>query len=903
MKPREILGRLRAWRRREALDRELASDMQAHLEMLIRDLRSEGKSATEAEMIARRQLGNVTSLREESRDAWGFPALEALLQDVKYALRGLRRSPGFTITVIVTLALGIGANAAMFGVIDRLMFRPFPHLSAPSEVNRVYIRTAYQGRPTASNTFSFKRYLDLRNSTTTFSDYAAVAEWRMGVGSGQSTRVRRVSGVTSSFFDFFETPPALGRYFLPQEDSIPLGSFVAVISHSLWTAEYGSADVRNRSLKVGTLDYTIVGVAPPGFQGVSAGRSSDVYIPITTVSANLNRSQINDYWTTYNWDWTELIVRRKPGISEATATADLTQAYIRSRAMARALNPRVLPDSLVHPTAIAGSMRIAAGPEAGRESKVLLWVTGVAAIVLLIACANVANLMFARVLRRRREITVRLALGVSRGRLITQFLTEALLLASLGGIAGLVLAQWGGVAIRTLLLPEGSAFNLASDWRTLGVALGCAFGAALLTALGPALLATRTDLAATLKAGAREGTSQKPRTRAALLILQGAMSVVLLVGAGLFVRSLTNVRSVPLGYDPGPVLEVTPDFRGTEGDSAARAVAKRRLLAAAQAIPGVEYVARFNSRLFATNTADLYVPGIDSVARLGRFNIQLGTEDFFKVMQTRILKGREFTPADVETAPRVAIVSEAMAGVLWPGKEAIGQCLHVRWGSQGPASEAPCATVIGIAENTANQNLADDPRYMYYMPVEQMAPQQNAALLIRMRGKDAMSEMERVRAELMKAMPGDGLVVVRALQEVVNDQSRSWRLGATLFVAFGGLALVVALVGLYGVISYSVATRTHELGVRVALGASISNITSLVVGQGIRYAVIGVGIGLVIAAIAGRWVEPLLFRLSAKDPLTYLIVAATMLFGALAASAIPAMRAAKADPNRALRSD
>jgi putative ABC transport system permease protein len=903
MSLREIIGRIRAWIRRDSLDRQLADDMQAHLELLARDLEAQGMSPDAARDAARSQLGNVTGLREESRDAWGFPAIESVLQDIRYAVRGLRRSPGFTATVVVTLALGIGANAAMFGVIDRLMFRPFPYLREPGEVHRVYLRTAYQGRPSANNTFPYTRYLDLRRGTTSFSDYAAVAEWRLAVGSGDATRVRRVTAVSGSFFDFFDAPPVRGRYFFAREDSIPMGSLVAVISHTLWTSEFGAGDITSRTLKVGTLDYEVIGVTPPGFAGVWTGRTADVFIPITTTAANMNRSAVADYWLNYRWDWTEMIVRRKPGASEAAASADLTAAYIRSRAAARAMNPRVLPDSLVHPLAIAGAMRTAAGPVPGLESRVLLWVVGVAGIVLLIACANVANLMFARVLRRRREITVRLALGVSRGRLLSQFVIEALVLALLGGVAGLFVAQWGGVAIRSLLLPQGSDFNLATDWRTLGVALGCAIVAALLTAVGPAIVATRTDLAATLKAGAREGVMQRSSLRSSLLIAQGALSVVLLVGAALFVRSLGNVRAVPLGYDPAPILEVTPDFRGTEGDSASRVETRRRLLAAAQAIPGVEYATRFNSRFFATNTADLRVPGIDSVAKLGRFNLQLGTPDFFKVLDTRILRGRAFDASDRAGTPLVGVVSEAMGRALWPGKDPIGQCFHVAWGDQYGVDEAPCTTVIGIAENTAQQNLADDPRFMYYLPIEQRSPHQIASLLLRMSDRNATSHMERVRAELTKAMPGDGLVFVRPLQEVVDDQSRSWRLGATLFVAFGGLALVVAIVGHYGVISYNVAQRMHELGVRVALGASTSDVTRLVVRQGVAFALAGVVIGLGLALAAARWIQPLLFRQSATDPATYAAVAAAMLLAAVAASAIPAFRAARADPNVALRSD
>jgi predicted permease len=557
----------------------------------------------------------------------------------------------------------------------------------------------------------------------------------------------------------------------------------------------------------------------------------------------------------------------------------------------------------VHPRAIAGPVKAAAGPDAGLESRVLLWVTGVAAIVLLIACANVANLMFARVIRRRREITVRLALGVRRGRLVAQFLTEGLVLAVLGGVAGLVVAQWGGVAIRRLLLPDGSPFNLARDWRTLGVALGCATAAAVLTTLGPALVATRTDLAATLKAGAREGTYHRSRTRVALLVIQGALSVLLLVGAGLFVRSLDNARSVPLGYDARPVLEVIADFRGFEMDSATSAATRRRLLAAAQALPGVQYAARVNSRLFGTNTADLRVEGIDSVDALGRFNFQIASPDYFNVMRIRILRGRSLTEADRAGAPLVAVVSDAMARVLWPGRDAFGQCLKIGLGGHARAIEAPCTAVVGIAQNTAQQNIADDPRFMYYLPVEQFAPDGLSTMLLRMSDPNARAQMERVRREMTRAMPGDGFVVIRPLQEVVDDQSRSWRLGATMFVALGGLALVVALVGLYGVINYNVAQRMHELGVRVALGARSADVVRLVVGQGLRFALAGVAIGLGGAWLSARWVQPLLFRQSATDPATYGIVGATMILAAFAASAIPAMRAARADPNTALRSE
>ncbi len=899
---REVLGRLLAWRRRDELERELASELDAHIELLARDNEQAGMAPADALAAARRQLGNVTGLRERSREAWGFPPLERIIRDVRYAARGLRHSPGFTVTAIVTLGLGIGANAAMFGVIDRLMFRPFPLMRDPGSVSRVYLQTTYNGRVNASTTFPYTRYLDLRRETKLFSAYAAVSEWRFGVG-GEDARVRKVAGVSASLFDFFDAPPARGRYFVAPEDSTPMGTLVAVISHAFWTADFASRDVIGRPLKVGKLDYTIIGVAPVGFMGTVGGGAPDVFVPITTIPANLGPSSQHDYFRAYNWDWTEMLVRRRPGVSTDAASADLTTSYVRSRAAARAINPRVLPDSLVQPRSIAGPVRTAAGPGAGLEAKVLLWVMGVAVIVLLIACASVANLMFARVINRRREISVRLALGVSRPRLVAQFLIEGLLIALLGCGAGLIIAQWSGAAIRSLLLPTGSTFDLADDWRTLGVAFACAIACTLLTALAPSLKATRTDLASALKSGQREGFRNRSRTHAGLAVLQVSLSVVLLVGTGLFVQSLRNVRSVPLGYDPGPVLEVIADFRGVQLGAAEQAMARRRLLAEARRVPSVAYATAVNSHLFRTNTADLRVPGLDSVPALGRFNFQIAGPDYFDVMQTRILRGRGFTEDDRTGSQLVTVVSEAMGRVLWPGRDPLGQCIHVTLGAAPAAEPAPCTTVVGIAENTAQQNVADDPRFMYYLPMDQAASEGLATMLLRMSGPSAVEHAERVRSDLTRAMPGDGFVVVRPLQEIVDDQSRSWRLGATLFLAFGGLAFMVAIVGLYGVVNYNVTGRMHELGVRAALGARPPALVTMVVGQGLRFALLGVTIGVGLALVAARWVEPLLFRQSAADPVTYVSVIGAMLVVAAAASLIPARRAARADPSVALRSE
>lgn len=902
MTPREIALRFVAWLRRDRLSQELSAELEAHVAMLARDFEHEGMSPSDARLAARRQLGNTTALQESSRDAWGFPSIENVLQDLRYAVRGLVHAPGFAITVILTLGLGIGANAAMFAVIDRIMFRPFPFMRDPASVHRVYVETNVTRRNTNS-VIPYTRFLDLTRQNQSFSMHAAVSEWRLAVGMGQDTRVQKVAGISASFFGFFEMRPVRGRFFGPAEDQTPMGSLVAVLSHDYWSTAFGRRDVIGQLLRVGSLDYTIIGVAPVGFVGTVQGRPPDIFVPITTIPANLDQSNRNTYFTIYNWDWAEVIVRRKPGVSAEAASSELTTAYIRSRRVQRETNPRVLPDSVARPRAMVAALRGAAGPNPGLETRVLLWTSGVAAIVLIIACANVANLMLARVLRRQREVAVRLALGVSRARLMGQFVLEAILLATIGIATGLLFAQWGGGAIRALLLPDGSTFVLGTDWRTIGVASALALGAALFTTIGPAILAARSDLTTSLKTGARAGAYRRSRLRSALLVTQGALSVVLLVGAGLFVRSLNRVLDIPLGFDVSRVLEVYPDFRDVVLDSATENATLRHLLSTAQSIPATRGAARMNSGLFRSNIATLRVPGIDSVEQLGRFNVQVTSPEYFDVVQTRILRGRPYDNRDVTGSQPVAVVSNAMARVLWPGRDPIGQCMEVSWNPAANVPAHPCTMVIGVAEDVAHQSLIDEQRFMYYLSVDQMGAGWAGRILVRLNGHPTAPEIERVRNAMQAAMPGNGFVVIRPLQEVVDDQSRSWRLGATLFAAFGGLAVVVAAVGLYGVIGYTIAQRMHELGMRIALGARSGHILRLVLKQGFLFATAGAAIGLTIALILSRWIEPLLYKQSARDPAVYATVGAAMILVGIAASAMPAWRAVRADPNRALRAD
>jgi putative ABC transport system permease protein len=894
----EIWRRLVRWRRRAALTRELSEELQAHLDLLVRDYEHAGMARPEAEAAARRQLGNLGRIRESSRDHWGFPVIDAALQDLRYSLRGLRKAPGFAAAVILTLGLGIGANAAMFGVVDRLMFRPYPLLRDASRVHRVYLRFSdNSGRERTSSSMEYARYLDLARWTSSFSDFAGFTDRRMAIGLGEATRERKVAIVSARFFTFFSATPALGRFFVAAEDSTPRGADVVVLGHAYWRSQYGGRDVIGQSIQVGPLICRIVGVAPPGFTGVTDNEAPALFLPITTFAGSQpDRHMATTYFTRYNWGWMEVMVRRKPGVSVQQATADLTGAYLKSWNAENALDP--LPSvASAKPSAMASGLKPGAGPDPGLEARTALWVTGVALIVLLIACANVANLYLARALRRQREIAVRLALGISRSRLLGQCLIEALVLSILGSAAGLLIAQWGGAGIRRLFAPGGGSLGVLTDWRTLGVASVIALVTGLLTGLAPALVAARGDVSGTLKSGPREGYSHRSRTRSALLIGQGALSVVLLVGAGGFVRSLARVRAMRLGYDVEPVLLAEPNLRGMHIENAEQIALGSKLLTAAQAMPGVEHVAWVGSiPFYSTSGTGLYVAGIDSVRKLGRFSYQNATADYFPTMGTRVVRGRPFGAADRAGTPLVGVVSESMARVLWPGQDALGKCLRVG------ADTMPCTTVIGIAEDAIQRSLIDDTRYHYYLPLEQFRANEGFALLVRMRG-DAAGQREAIRRALQRLMPGQAYMVVRPLSELVDAQRRSWRFGATMFSAFGVLALLVAAIGLYGVVGYNVAQRMHELGVRIALGAQSGDVMRLVVGQGVRFTLVGVGVGAGLALFGARWLQPLLFQQSAKDPAVFSAVAVLLVLVAVLASVAPARRAARADPNTALRAD
>jgi putative ABC transport system permease protein len=471
------------------------------------------------------------------------------------------------------------------------------------------------------------------------------------------------------------------------------------------------------------------------------------------------------------------------------------------------------------------------------------------------------------------------------------------LLAALGGMVGMVIAHWGGAALRAGLLPQSEAAAGFGDMRTVLYAAVAAIAVGLLTGLAPILQASRADLTSDLKAGTREGTYGRSRLRVGLLVVQGALSVILLVGAGLFVRSLGNVRNIRLGYDVDPIMMVELNMRGMKTDSVSNIALKNRLLEVAQSIPVVEKASRqVGIPFWSSWSVGLFVEGIDTVFRYGNFMVNAVSPSYFETFGTRLLRGRGIEASDVDGGPKVMVVSQKMGQVLWPGKDPIGQCIRVN------ADTMPCTQVVGIAEDIKAGSLKPDSNFYYYVPSSQFNPQAGG-LFIRVRNGTAKQHLEAVRRRLQQEMPGASYVKVTPFSEVMGQQTQSWKLGATMFVAFGVLALVLAAVGLYSVIAYNVSQRQHELGVRVALGAQGPDVIRMVVTDGLKVVGVGVAAGLLVALWAGKFVQPLLFSVSPRDPSIFGLVATTLIGVAIAASWMPARRASRVDPNVVLRSD
>jgi putative ABC transport system permease protein len=893
----ELRYRLRRLFMRDAVEHELDAELRFHIENETRKLVAQGLSPALAERQARIAFGGVEHMKEATRESHGTAMIEGILQDIRYAARGLRSRPAFTLGILLTLGLGIGANAAMFGVIDRVLVRPPATMRDADMVHRLYRQTVQPGEPGPQydRNFSFATYLDLKRELTTFSDVAAFQTIAAAIGEGAETSERRVTVASANYFGFFNAKPALGRFFTAGEDSIPTGTLVAVLGYDFWQNSYGGRDVIGEQIRIGRLMHTIVGVAPEHFIGMSDQSVPTAFIPISSYAFGRRGAA---YPSLHTWSWLETIARRKPGVSIESATANATQAFIASWRNAFLQSAGWGEPEKSKVQGVVGPVQYERGPQRGRDSKVAVWVGGVALIVLLIACANVANLMLARAVSRRREIAMRLALGVSRARLTRQLLTESLLLALAGGGAGLVVARWGGATIRRLFLPPEFGDAVATDGRTLAFTALVTLLAALLTGLIPAWNAGRGDVVSALKSGAREGGGRS-RLRAGLLVFQAALSVLLLVGAGLFVRSLQNARGVRLGYDTDSILVAEVNLRGATLDPAQQAALMPRFLETARAIPGVTSAAFAASAPFMSNDQmPIFVSGLDSASMKGRFLIQFVGPGYFATLGTRVIKGRALDERDVAQGEKVAVVSEGMAKVLWPGREALGECFRFN------RIETPCVRIVGIAENIRLRNFQDPREFTYYVPSSQFSGDgvQATTLFVRTAG-DASTAVPTIRARLQSVLPAPAYVNIMPMSRAVDPNFRAWRFAATMFAAFGALALALAAIGLYSLVAYDVAQRTRDMSVRIALGASGPSVIRHVVGGGLRLVALGVAIGAAAAWWAAPKAQSLMFRQDALDPMIFGGVGGALLLVGILAALVPAVRASRVDPALMLRAD
>ena len=621
--------------------------------------------------------------------------LEDAAQDARYAVRGWHLQPGFALAIIGTLALGVGANSTMFSVVDRLLFRPPAYLIAPERSHHIYFTRMLNGSEAIGQAYPYQRFVDLARTAKSMDVIAAYAPRRLAVGPAESAQETTVGAASASLWQLFDARPVIGRFFTADEDREPNGARVAVLSYGFWQSQYaGSPSVLGTTIVITPARYTIIGVAPPGFVGVERETPS-VFIPLAMAAVDEYGTRWAEERTGYAMSWLEIYGRRKTGVTIEHATADLSAAFRESYHTQLSREPQFTPPiEVARPRIFLSSILTERGPRPTAVARVATWLFGVTAVVLLIACANVGNLLLARSLHRRREIAIRLALGVSRGRLVRYLLIESMSLAILGGLAGLLLAEWGGQFLRTFLLQDVEWQRTITDRRTVLFALIATTVVGVAAAVVPVLQAQRCDVVASLRAGARDGQGRRSRLRGALILAQVTLSALLLIGAGLFTRSVERVASLRLGYDADRLLVVDLRMRSTTIDSAGRVALRRALLEQSERNPIVQSATlACSSPFYGTCSQRVFVAGVDSTQRLGEFVTQIASPRYFETVGTRILRGRGIVAEDRAGGPLVAVVSEAMARALWPGQDPLGKCFRTG------ADTAPCRTVVGIAEN------------------------------------------------------------------------------------------------------------------------------------------------------------------------------------------------------------
>jgi putative ABC transport system permease protein len=875
-------------------ERELRDEMRFHLEL--DEMQQHDPSR------ARRRFGNRTYYQEETRRMTPLAWLDVLRQDVRYGWRSIRRSPGFTLMIVVTLALGLGVNAATFTLLDRLYLRAPGGVVDPDGIQRLWFETSgmrtESGKAHASQVANHPMFRAVAGASADPGNMALYdTDNSLLYGSGNKRSKVRGVFASASYFTVLGVRPAMGRLYTAAEDSLGHGSNVTVVGHRFWRQTLGGdSAVLGKAIRIESQDYTVIGVLPPAFTGLDL-QQADLWIPLGAIPAAHWIVQVGrgkPWWEGVN-SWTFDVIRRLPATPDAGFEQRATLAL-------REANKRMFPenpDTLAN--VLTGGIVGFGGPgEAGQDMIITTRLGGVALIVLLVACANVINLLLARAVFRRREIAVRLAVGISRGRLIRLLTTETLLLASLACAAAVLAAWWGGTLLRSLILPNVTWYESALHWRVVVFAIGMALLAGLVAGVIPAVQASRPDLTRALKDGSRDGSVHRSRLRNALVVAQAALSIMLLVGAALFVRSLNNVQNLDLGIEPKRLMYGTVEFQGEYKEpNAVVAVKMAEVEERLRGRPGIEAVARSAHVPMQAISFITFYWGADSSRSLqGSFpTLSPVSGNYFTTVGLRLLRGAAFE--DRAGAPGQMVVNEAMAKLLWPTTDALGQCVHFE--KRGN----PCYTVVGVVENARRSNVIEpEAKPQFYLPLNNMPSKGYGGwtLLLRTTEEGARAAATELTGELRRQFPL-GEATVKPFMAVLEPEYRPWRLGASLFTGFGLLALLVAVIGIYSTISYSVTQRTHEFGVRAALGARIGDVLKQVVGEGLRVVAIGVVVGIALALAAGKLISALLYDVKPGDPLVMTVVSIMLLGVAAVAALVPAWRAARVDPVTALRSE
>ncbi len=859
---------------------DFSDEIRAHIALEAERLRGEGWSDADAEAAARRAFGNPTSAEERFYESSRWQWWEQVRKDARCALRVLRRSPAFTAAAVLTLALGIGANTAIFSVIDATLLRPLPY-PQPDRIVTVYGRS-----PSGEiEDLSPATFLDFQRQSRGFSHLAGVRQWPFNV-SGQD-RPERVAGavVTPDFFAVFGVQARLGRSLTAELDR-PGAPRTVVLSYALWHRRYGgSPDVLGRRIVLDGEPRTVVGVMPPQFQyppECELWTAARFAVPEHVLRPELDQSNIRDS------HYFDTIGRLGVGVS-------LAQARAESEAIARRLRKQYGTEEEA-----AGAALVTLHEDlVGATRPALLVLVGAVALLLLIACANVANILLARGAARQKEIAVRAALGAGRARLVRQFLTESVLLSFGGGSLGTAFAYLGLPALRALV-PEDVAARPALDLRILAFTLAVSLACGILFGILPAFQLSGAALDGMLKEGSRGSSSgmRAHRTRRILAASEVALAAVLLVGAGLLIRSFGRMLAVDEGFRPEHVLSL-------------------RLSLSQARYPGAADRARFVDRTLQSIAS---VAGVDSAAMISRLPLSAGgstrsvdikgrvsspddpapdylviSPGYFHSMGIRLLGGRAFTERDDISAPPVVIVNQAMARYFWPGRNPIGDFVTVG----GCGKENEWCQVVGVVDDVHQQGLDKTPRPAVYVPYAR-DPWPFMAFVVRTRLEPA-SAAPAVQAAIHSIDKDQPVYGVRTMDEVVAASRSPRRLRTLLLSVFAGLALALACVGIYGVLAYLAAERAHEIGIRMALGAGKSDVLKLIVGEGLKLAVAGLAAGLVLAAGLGRFLSGILFGVGATDLPTFAAVSGLLVLLAAAASYVPAWRATRVDPLISLR--